>query len=85
MIDIMEHLQEYVPKTNGKMCQLLLGGDALSVERGESAQRARADSITPEERLHGFVWKSEDWHAHVTSLQVTQNSFQFQYTSNYKA
>ena len=70
MIHIIEHLQQYVPKTDRKMIPLLLGGDALSVERGEAAQRARQDGFTAEDRLDGFVWKSEDWHAHVISLQV---------------
>ena len=70
MIEIVEHLQSYVPNSNGKMIPLLLGGDALSVERGEAARRARLDACTPEDRLDGFLWKSEDWHAHVISLQV---------------
>ena len=49
MIDIIQHLQKYVPKTgSGIMMLLLLGGDQLSVERGESVQRARMDSVTPD-------------------------------------
>ena len=49
MIDIIQHLQKYVPKTgSGIMMLLLLRGDQLSVERGESAQRARIDSVTPD-------------------------------------
>lgn len=70
MITIIEHLQQYVPKTENRMIPILLGGDGLSVERGESAKRARLDAITPEDRLDGFIWKSEDWHGHVLSLQV---------------
>ena len=55
MIDIIQHLQKYVPKSgSGKMIPLLLGGDQLSVERGESAQRSRMDSVTPDDRLEGF-------------------------------
>ncbi|CAG2238189.1 unnamed protein product [Mytilus edulis] len=55
MIEIMEHLQQYVPTTeNGKMIPLLLGGDALSVERGDGAQRARQDARTPEQKLDGY-------------------------------
>ncbi|XP_071133261.1 uncharacterized protein [Mytilus edulis] len=53
------------------MMPLLIGGDGLSVKRGEGAQRARADGISQEDRLEGFIWKSEDWHAHVISLQET--------------
>ncbi|VDI84306.1 Hypothetical predicted protein [Mytilus galloprovincialis] len=53
------------------MMPLLIGGDGLSVERGEGAQRARAEVISQEDRLEGFIWKSEDWHAHVISLQET--------------
>jgi len=76
MIDIIAHLQQYVPKTDSdKMIPILLGGDALSVERGEAAERARIDAITPEDRLDGFLWKSEDWHGHVISLQVYLKSF----------
>ncbi|CAC5389064.1 unnamed protein product [Mytilus coruscus] len=54
MIDVITHLQQYVPK---KLKPLLLGGDALSVERGESAQKARIDAVTCEDRLDGFIWK----------------------------
>ncbi|XP_052103401.1 uncharacterized protein LOC127736867 [Mytilus californianus] len=72
MIEVVQHLQQYVPKTNdGKFIPILLGGDALSVERGEAASRARMDAITEEDRLEGFTWKSEDWHGHVISLQTT--------------
>jgi len=71
MVEIVEHLQQYVPRTtHNKMIPILLGGDALSVERGEAARRARSDSFSPEDRLDGLVWKSEDWHGHVISLQV---------------
>ncbi|XP_052071483.1 uncharacterized protein LOC127709853 [Mytilus californianus] len=74
MIEVVQHLQQYVPKTNdGKFIPILLGGDALSVERGEAASRARMDAITEEDRLEGFTWKSEDWHGHVISLQETFN------------
>jgi hypothetical protein len=49
MIAIIQHLQKYVPKTGSEIMILLLqGGDQLSVERGESAQRARMDSVTPD-------------------------------------
>jgi hypothetical protein len=41
------------------------------VERGESAQRARMDSVTPDDKLEGFLWKSEDWHDHIITLQVS--------------
>lgn len=71
MIEIVEHLQQYVPRTtDNKMIPILLGGDALSVERGEAARRARCDLFSLEDRLDGMVWKSEDWHGHVISLQV---------------
>jgi hypothetical protein len=71
MVEIVEHLQQYVPRTtDNKIIPILLGGDALSVERGEAARRARSDSFLPEDRLDGLVWKSEDWHGHVISLQV---------------
>ncbi|CAC5384007.1 unnamed protein product [Mytilus coruscus] len=74
MIQVVEHLQQYVPGTkDGKMIPILLGGDALSVERGEAASRARLDAITAEDRLDGFIWKSEDWHGHVISLQESYN------------
>lgn len=71
MIDIVQHLQQYVSRRkDGKLIPILLGGDALSVERGEGVNRARMDAINQLDRLEGCVWKSEDWHAHVISLQV---------------
>jgi hypothetical protein len=71
MIEIMTHLQQYVPRTaNGGMKPLLLGGDGLSIERAVGSQRARSDGITPEDRLDGLVAHSEDWHGHSIALQV---------------
>ncbi len=67
--EVVEHLQQYVPKAE-KMVQTLLGGDALSVERGVAAARACMDAFTTEDRLDGFTWKSEGWHAHIIALQV---------------
>jgi hypothetical protein len=56
MVEIVEHLQQYVPRTtDNKIIPILLGGDALSVERGEAARRARSDSFSPEDRLDGLV------------------------------
>ncbi|XP_014669494.1 PREDICTED: uncharacterized protein LOC106810602 [Priapulus caudatus] len=76
MIDIMTHLQQYVPRTaDDVMKPLLLGGDGLSVERAVGSQRARADGITPEDRLDGLVAHSEDWHGHVLALQDLFNSY----------
>ncbi|VDI25640.1 Hypothetical predicted protein [Mytilus galloprovincialis] len=74
MIEIIEHLQQYTPKAHDKMMPLLMGGDGLSVAKGEGAQKARADGISQENRLEGFIWKSEDWHAHVISLQVQERA-----------
>lgn len=54
------------------MIPILLGGDTL---RGEAAERARIDAITPEYRLDGFLWKREDWHGHGILLQVYLKSF----------
>jgi hypothetical protein len=66
----------YVPKTgSGIMMPLLLGGDQLSVERGESAQTARMDSVTPDDRLEEFLWKSEDWHGHTCIISLQVSSF----------
>ncbi|XP_076073057.1 uncharacterized protein LOC143044781 [Mytilus galloprovincialis] len=74
MIEVIEHLQQYVPRDGQrKMMPLLLGGDALSVERGDAAQKARADGVNQEDRLEGFIWKSEDWHGHVITLQEIYN------------
>lgn len=43
MIEVVEHLYQYVPRTdNDKMLPVHLGGDSLSVERGESARRGPA-------------------------------------------
>ncbi|CAG2205041.1 unnamed protein product [Mytilus edulis] len=65
MMTKARHKTEY---TSNKVHNLV---HALAVQdRREGAQRARADGISQEDRLEGFIWKSEDWHAHVISLQV---------------
>lgn len=71
----MEHLHQYVPKQNNRLVPILLGGDALSVERGQAAARARGVGRTEEDRLNGLIWKSEDWHAHIISLKVIGKIF----------
>lgn len=52
MIDIVQHLQQYVPRRkDGMLIPILLGGDAFSVERGEGVNRARLDAINQLDRL----------------------------------
>uniref|UniRef100_A0A7M5WN06 DUF6589 domain-containing protein n=1 Tax=Clytia hemisphaerica TaxID=252671 RepID=A0A7M5WN06_9CNID len=64
MIEIIERIQErYVPKDESGDGVTFFGGDQLTEERSRSAQNARADGRTVEERLQGLLPKFEDWHA----------------------
>ena len=70
MIDILRICHKYVPVHEGKLQQVLFGGDQLTSERSRNGQMAVQDGDTPASRLEGLVCKTEDWHARVTLLQV---------------
>ena len=71
MVDILEHVQKYVPVTaNGVVHPLLFGGDQLTRERADGAKDAKLQSSSTMKKLRGILPKIEDWHARVVFMQV---------------
>ncbi|XP_033738678.1 uncharacterized protein LOC117326153 isoform X3 [Pecten maximus] len=88
MIEILEHLQQYVPgarteleeiqereETNPKMQAIPVGGDQLTCERIRGAHMARLDGDTQEERLEGLITMVEDFHEKINFLQAMMDRF----------
>ena len=89
MVDIMEHLHQYVPVVNfsedvsiedkritvprAVMYPILFGGDQLTAARGRGAQKARTNSLSPLMRFDGLIPCAEDWHTKVIFLEVIGN------------
>lgn len=71
MVDIMDHIQRYMPVTSsGNIHPLLFGGDQLTRERAYNAKDAKLQSADPLKKLQGIIPKVEDWHARFTFYQV---------------
>lgn len=71
MIDILEHIQQYSPKSeDGRIYPIFFGGDQLTRERASAAQEAKLQSSTTQRKLKGVIPKSEDWHTLVCFYQV---------------
>ena len=73
MIEIMETYHKYIASTCNESDELnavMFRGDQLTVERAQSAERARSQSQTATDRLDGLHPKIEDWHALVNFYQV---------------
>lgn len=75
MVDIMYHMQRYIPKSSDgkKFFPLLFGGDQLTRERAYHAQDSKLQSSDPLHRLLGLVPKVEDWHTRSVFYQVMFN------------
>ena len=68
---IMEHLQQFVPEDhNGLPMTMACHGDGLSIERMWDAQRCRAGSLTPLEKLQGLEGVPQEFHKRGILLQV---------------
>jgi hypothetical protein len=86
MIEIMEHLHNYVPKVlltsttevNNTKHQLqkevvypiAVTGDQLTAARYRGSKTIRCNSISASKRLDGLFPACEDWHTQVTLLKV---------------
>ena len=86
MCKIMESLQRYVPAIpdirtfdvcekhvrveDSKFCDVLFGGDQLTVARTRGAAAIRSSHDTTFDRLEGLVPVIEDWHARVALVKV---------------
>ena len=72
MIDILEHLQKYLPKNkDGDPMEISIAGDQLTCERVRGAKRARLQSEDPFERFEGMLEMPGDWHALVNFYQAS--------------
>ena len=83
MVEIMDTLEQYVPKTSmdvtfsnlthtqDYVLPILLGGDQLTCARARGCKRARMNGNSCTERLDGLVPCCEDWHAKVLLLSVS--------------
>ena len=75
MVDIMSHLQKYVPKKSatGDLYPTFFGGDQLTKERAVGAQDSKLQSKDSQKNLKGLIPVVEDWHAWMTFHQVHYN------------
>ena len=63
MIDILQHIQQYSPKSDdGKVYPIFWGGDQLMREWASAVQEAKLQSSTVMGKLKGIIPKNEDWH-----------------------
>ena len=56
--------------TDSVLCELLFGGDQLTVARARSGVAIRANHETSLEKLQGLIPVTEDWHTRMTLLKV---------------
>ena len=70
MIEIMETLHKYVPRSENGLKEVFLGGDQLTCERVRSAKMACLQAPDAVQRLEGLLPKVEDWHALQAFYQV---------------
>ena len=72
MVDILEHVHQYVPKfATGEYYPLFFDGDQLTRERACGAQDAKLQSDEEGRKLGGVLPQAADWHALVTFYQVS--------------
>ena len=73
MVEIMQAMQGYLGEDFPCDKRVLSGGDQLTCERQACAQRHLMDGDTPRERLQLVEPITEDWHALMCFLKVTQS------------
>lgn len=71
MLDIMATMRKYLGDDFPSTAKVLSGGDQLTCERQNGAQRHVMDGDTPDERLQQFEPVCEDWHALMCFLKVS--------------
>ncbi|XP_071500371.1 uncharacterized protein [Diadema antillarum] len=70
MIDVLDHLTQYVPKDSSSQPIIsLLYGDQLSCERHRDAQNARVNEESQWDRLLGLHPAIQEWHKRLLTLQ----------------
>lgn len=68
-IGIYAKLHQYVPVLDGKPYTTVVYGDGLSCERGNDAQCARTNGLTPTERLDGLEPAAQEFYKEMILLQ----------------
>ena len=64
-------IDQTVKVTTARANPILIGGDQLTAARARGAQKAKANALSPSDRLEGLVPMVEDWHAKVVLLSVS--------------
>ena len=74
-IGIYEKLHKYIPVVDNVPVKTVVFGDGLSCERGNDAQRARCNGLTPAERLEGLEPAAQEFHKEMLLLQDFYDKF----------
>eukprot|EP00105_Crassostrea_gigas_P018631 XP_011436813.2 PREDICTED: uncharacterized protein LOC105334904 [Crassostrea gigas] len=62
---------DFIPYKNGNIVEpVFFGGDRLTDERVQSAQKAIKNAVTAREKLEGFISKIEDFHRLMNFLEA---------------
>ena len=72
MLDIMQAMQGYLGENFPPDQRILSGGDKLTCERQVGSKRHMMDGDTPRDRLDEFEIQTEDWHALMSFLGVSE-------------
>ena len=72
MLDIMQTMQGYLGDNFPLEQRVLSGGDQLTCERQVGAKRHMMDGDTRKDRLDEFEIQTEDWHALMSFLGVSE-------------
>ena len=75
MLDIMQAVQEYLGEDFPPDQRVLSGGDQLTCERQVGSKRNMMDGDTSRDRLDGFEIQTEDWHALMSFLGVSEPKY----------
>ena len=70
MIEVMEHLQKYIPVVEDEPTPCLLSGDGLTIERILHSQRARSNGAKWDDRLEAFYACPQEFHKEILHVQV---------------
>ena len=62
VVNILDHLHQYVPTDGKQVHTLITWGDGLSCERHNDAQNSRANAETPRARLEGLEPAAQEFH-----------------------
>jgi len=70
VVNILDHLHQYVPTDGRQVYTILTWGDGLSCESHTDAQNSRANAETPLARLEGLEPAAQEFHKRMILMQV---------------